>query len=89
MADKKDDEQQRQHLINVGFTEVESAYERIKKYIRKTPVIVNDDFNSKYGRHFYFKAENMQKTGAFKLRGASNAVRIFQVIQLVKSIHFA
>ncbi len=44
----------------------ESAYERIKNYIRKTPVI-------KYKDHF-FKLENLQKSGSFKPRGAYNKI---------------
>ncbi|XP_053376576.1 probable serine racemase [Mercenaria mercenaria] len=66
MGDKKTE--------RVTFVDVREAYERIKSVVSKTPVFQDEDFNEKYGRNFYFKAENMQKTGAFKIRGALNAV---------------
>jgi serine racemase len=39
-----------------------------------TPVMTSSTLNSRFGRNFFFKCENMQKTGSFKVRGALNAV---------------
>ncbi|KHJ44009.1 kinase domain protein [Trichuris suis] len=50
------------------------AYERIEGSIHRTPVFTSRDLNMLAGRELFFKAENMQKTGSFKVRGALNAV---------------
>ena len=56
------------------FNDVENAQERIKPYIHKTPVLRSIYLNKISGAELYFKCENFQKAGAFKARGASNAV---------------
>ena len=56
------------------FNDVETAQERIKPYINKTPVLSSIYLNKISGAELYFKCENFQKAGAFKARGASNAV---------------
>ncbi len=53
---------------------METAQERIKPYIHKTPVLRSIYLNKISGAELYFKCENFQKAGAFKARGASNAV---------------
>lgn len=58
----------------VTLKDVLSARERIKDFIHYTPVLTSSSFDSQFGRKFYFKAENFQKTGSFKVRGALNAV---------------
>jgi len=60
----------------VTYENVLAAFNRIRSTIKKTPVITDPDFDEKYGRNFYFKCENMQRTGAFKIRGALNAVSL-------------
>ena len=60
--------------LAVNIDSVKEAYTRISKIIKRTPVFQFDEFNSTYGRNFYFKAESMQITGSFKIRGALNAV---------------
>jgi len=47
---------------------------RIKKFIHKTPVLTSSLINKTTGAELFFKCENFQKVGAFKFRGASNAV---------------
>ena len=56
------------------FDDVLSAHDRIKPYIHKTPVLTSSYLNELTGADLYFKCENFQKAGAFKVRGASNAV---------------
>ena len=50
------------------------AHERIKPYIHRTPVMTSRFLNELAGCEMFFKCENFQKAGAFKVRGASNAV---------------
>ena len=50
------------------------AYDRIKDQVHHTPVLTSDTLNEIFGVDLYFKCENLQKGGAFKIRGALNAV---------------
>lgn len=56
------------------FDKVEAAYERIKQYVNKTPVMTSTTLNEKLDCECYFKCENFQKIGAFKFRGALNTI---------------
>lgn len=51
-----------------------AARERIAPYIHRTPVLTSSYLNDLTGAELFFKCENFQKAGAFKVRGASNAV---------------
>ena len=53
--------------------DIEQAHERIKPYVHRTPVLTSESINAIAGCSIYFKAENLQKVGAFKARGAMNA----------------
>ena len=56
------------------YDDVVFAHARIKPYIHRTPVLTSTYLNELTGAELYFKCENFQKAGAFKVRGASNAV---------------
>lgn len=56
------------------FDDVLLAHERIKPHIHQTPVLTSEFMNELTGAQLFFKCENFQKAGAFKVRGASNAV---------------
>ncbi|MDH5447726.1 MAG: pyridoxal-phosphate dependent enzyme [Candidatus Bathyarchaeota archaeon] len=56
------------------FRKVEEAYERIKGIVNKTPVMTSSTLNKITGSKCFLKCENFQKTGAFKFRGAFNAL---------------
>ena len=56
------------------FDDVLRAHERIKPHIHHTPVLTSEFMNKLTGAELFFKCENYQKAGAFKVRGASNAV---------------
>ncbi|MCW3784859.1 pyridoxal-phosphate dependent enzyme [Plebeiibacterium sediminum] len=56
------------------FSDIEDAYMRIEKYIHFTPVLSSAAINQIAGCNVFFKCENFQKVGAFKYRGACNAV---------------
>ena len=51
-----------------------AAHARIEPYIHRTPVLTSSYFNELTGAQLFFKCENFQKAGAFKVRGACNAV---------------
>jgi len=50
------------------------VHEKIKPYIHKTPILTSQLINGMVGANVYFKCENFQKMGAFKMRGATNAI---------------
>lgn len=50
------------------------VHERVKPYIHRTPVLTSDLINDMVKAQVYFKCENFQKMGAFKMRGAANAI---------------
>lgn len=54
-------------------TELLEARKRLEKYIHQTPVFQSTALNEIAGAQLFFKAENMQKMGAFKMRGAMHA----------------
>ncbi|QXT41380.1 beta-hydroxyaspartate dehydratase BhcB [Gymnodinialimonas ceratoperidinii] len=56
------------------FDDVIAAHDRIRPHIHRTPVLTSTYLNELTGAELFFKCENFQKAGAFKVRGASNAV---------------
>lgn len=56
------------------FTDIEKAHQLIQKYAHRTPVLSSSGINAIVGSDLHFKCENFQKVGAFKFRGACNAV---------------
>ena len=56
------------------WKDVLEAHVRISSLVRRTPVFTSSSLNKLTGSEIYFKCENLQKAGAFKYRGASNAV---------------
>lgn len=63
-----------QDLRMPQLIDIQEAYTRIKQFIHRTPVLCSTQLNHIYGADLYFKCENFQKAGAFKFRGASNAL---------------
>ncbi len=57
-----------------NFDDVLAAHERVKPYIHRTQVLTSNYLNQLTGAELFFKCENLQKVGAFKARGACNAV---------------
>lgn len=53
---------------------VEEACERVKPYVHNTPILKSSYLNEVSGTEIFFKCENFQKMGAFKMRGAVNAI---------------
>lgn len=60
--------------------------EHLKPYIHRTPVMTSSSLNALSGCELYFKCENFQKTGSFKLRGAMNALLSLKHAELAKGV---
>ncbi|HEY8410703.1 MAG TPA: pyridoxal-phosphate dependent enzyme, partial [Pyrinomonadaceae bacterium] len=54
---------------------IHAARERISSRIHRTPVITSCQFNEVAGKQVFFKCENLQRAGAFKIRGATNKIQ--------------
>lgn len=54
--------------------EVRAAHDRIRSFVHCTPVLTSQALNTLWNADFHFKAENFQRSGAFKVRGAFNAI---------------
>jgi threonine dehydratase len=59
--------------MSITKTDIEQAHERIKPSIHTTPVLTCNTINNLAGAELFFKCENFQKIGAFKIRGGMNA----------------
>ena len=60
--------------MNITIDDIQQAHTRIQPYIHCTPILQSHALNKIIGCELFFKAENLQKIGAFKARGACNAV---------------
>jgi threonine dehydratase len=60
--------------LPISADDVRAAVERIRPLARRTPVLTSDDFDREAGMRVFFKCENLQRGGAFKIRGASNLI---------------
>ncbi len=58
----------------IDYKEIEKAHRKISKLVTKTPLITNSTLNNLTNSEIYFKLENLQKTGSFKIRGAANKI---------------
>ncbi|HEX8871948.1 MAG TPA: pyridoxal-phosphate dependent enzyme, partial [Candidatus Acidoferrum sp.] len=57
-----------------GWDAIVRAHDRIRPRIHRTPVLTSASFDAMAGAKLFFKCENFQKTGSFKIRGAANAI---------------
>ncbi len=67
-------------MAAVEFENVRAAAARIEGLVARTPVLTSLALDSLAGRRLFFKCENLQHVGAFKFRGASNAVALLGVL---------
>jgi len=58
----------------VNFEDIAAAHERIRAHARRTPVLTSSTVDAMTGAKVFFKCENLQRMGAFKFRGAYNAL---------------
>src|SRR6266576_418811 len=61
-------------LMSLDLAAIRAAHERIRPHVHRTPVLTSDRLDAASGASLFFKCENFQKGGAFKARGATNAV---------------
>ena len=64
----------RSHSVEIDLNKIRAAHERIRAYIHRTPVLTSARLSQASVASLFFKCENFQKIGAFKARGATNAV---------------
>jgi threonine dehydratase len=62
------------NLKHPTYQDVERAHILIENYVHRTPVLTSESINNIFDCQLFFKCENFQKVGAFKFRGATNAV---------------
>jgi threonine dehydratase len=60
--------------MSLQFDSIRAAHERVRKHITRTPVLTSSRLDQASRAQLFFKCENFQKIGAFKARGATNAV---------------
>src|SRR5881227_302290 len=60
--------------MSLDLDRIRAAHERIRPYVKRTPVLTSSRLDDASGASLFFKCENFQKIGAFKARGATNAV---------------
>ena len=68
------------------FSDVEKAHIRIKEFVHRTPVLKSKSIDEIVNGDLFFKCENFQKAGAFKCRGAYNAVFSLSDIEAQKGV---
>ncbi|MBN2778037.1 MAG: pyridoxal-phosphate dependent enzyme [Bacteroidales bacterium] len=68
------------------YEDICQAHKRINDYIHRTPVFKSTRINERFGCSIWFKCENMQKVGAFKFRGALNAVSMLSVFERQRGV---
>jgi threonine dehydratase len=68
------------------FSDIQAAHTRISELIHRTPVLTCKSINDIIGADLFFKCENFQKVGAFKYRGATNAVRLLNEDEMKKGV---
>ena len=72
--------------MKIHQSDIEAAASRIAPYIHTTPIMTNKSINALFGLDLYFKCENFQKIGAFKIRGGMNASLQLTPEQLSKGV---
>jgi threonine dehydratase len=70
----------------ITFEHIRAAAERIRPIAKRTPVMTSASFDAEAGVSAFFKCENFQKGGAFKIRGASNFIFSIPKNQLAKGV---
>src|SRR5205823_7410050 len=72
--------------IAIDLAAIRAAHARIAPHIRRTPVLSNESLDAEAEATLFFKCENLQQIGAFKARGACNAVLSLSDAQAVRGV---
>ena len=70
----------------MSFLGIEEAYKRINNVVNQTPVLTSRTLNQLVKANIFFKCENFQRVGAFKFRGAFNAISLLSESQKKKGV---
>ncbi len=73
-------------MPDIQFSDIQSAAQRISGIARRTPVFTSRTFDAMAGASVFFKCENFQRGGAFKIRGAANFVLSMPKDQLSRGV---
>ena len=73
-------------ITEIQLSDIQAAAERIRPIAHRTPVLTSRSFNDVAGTNVFFKCENFQRGGAFKIRGASNFVYSIPQDQLSRGV---
>lgn len=72
--------------MNILKQHIVKTHERVSPFIHRTPVLTSQSINTMYGCELFFKCENFQKIGAFKIRGGMNASLLLPQSKLEKGL---
>jgi threonine dehydratase len=70
----------------VTLKDIVAGHNRIRPFIHRTPVLTNKSLDELSGAYIFFKCENFQKAGSFKIRGATNTVELLSEDELDRGI---
>ncbi len=72
--------------MDFSFKNIDQAYKLINNLVIKTPLVTNDFINNLLEAKVYFKLENLQNTGSFKIRGATNKISKLSAEKLKRGV---
>jgi threonine dehydratase len=72
--------------MSLDLAAIRAAHERIRRHVLRTPVLNSERLDAATGGRLFFKCENLQHVGAFKARGATNAVFALTDAQAAKGV---
>src|SRR6266568_3304333 len=72
--------------MSLRLADIRAAHERIRPHIKRTPVMTSEQLDEASGALLFFKCENFQKIGAFKARGATNAVFVLDEATALRGV---
>jgi threonine dehydratase len=75
-----------QMLLIPTFKDIQQAHSRIERFVHHTQILTSESIDDMIGARVFFKCENFQKVGAFKYRGATNALLSLNAGAAVKSV---
>ena len=73
-------------MSEIQLSDIEAAAERTRDIVHRTPVFTSRTFDALAGAAVFFKCENFQRGGAFKIRGASNFIRSIPKDELARGV---
>lgn len=72
--------------LAIGLDDVLAARDRIAGAVHRTPVLTSRLLNERCGREIFFKCENLQRAGSFKIRGATSKIRALEPVERERGV---